>query len=210
MTDPLISCIIPTYNRPKIIKEAIQSILTQTYQNYEILIIDDCSNTDYYLELPKIDSRIQIFRTKENSGPAIARNLGLDLAKGKYISFLDDDDLFLPHHLSTGIQFLEKNPDYHGIYFNSQTIKKGKLERIYGFSWKEINKLNPLRNHAMIFRQSKIRFGDDKLFKEDYRFWKKFEQQKLKIMYKPIITSHYRKDYSERDKLTLEELNENK
>lgn len=204
--NPLISIIIPTYNRPELTIKAIQSILNQEYQNFEILIIDDCSDTNYYLELPKIDSRIRIFHTTQNSGPAIARNIGLENTQGKYIGFLDSDDEYLSNHLQTGINFLENNPEYDGVYFNCTSIKYNKKGRIYGFPWEQINKINPLRVQAMIFRKNNIRFDKDNKFMEDYRFWKKFAQDNLKIKYEPIVTCIYRKDFSSRDKLTNEEL----
>ena len=113
---PMISVIIPTYNREKFIGEAIQSVLGQTYCNFEIIVVDDGS-TDYTEKLVGmiIDPRLQYIR-QENNGRSSARNRALKLSKGKYIAFLDSDDLYLPEKLSTQVGYLETHPDVSMIY----------------------------------------------------------------------------------------------
>jgi len=97
MNNPLVSIIIPTYNRPKYLQRAIHSVLNQSYRNIEVIIIDDNSMTNL---LPTIkafkDNRIRYYRNKENKGPTFSRNKGIILSKGSYINFLDDDDELLP------------------------------------------------------------------------------------------------------------------
>ena len=90
-----ISVIIPTFNRAKSIIQSINSILSQTYHNLEVLIIDDCSNDNTESLISKIeDRRIKYIKLKENKGANFARNLGIKLSTGKYITFQDSDDIY--------------------------------------------------------------------------------------------------------------------
>jgi glycosyltransferase involved in cell wall biosynthesis len=110
MESALVSVIIPTFNSAQFIAEAIQSVQLQSYSNWEILLVDDCS-TDATLavisDLITTDNRIQLFQLAVNSGTGVARNLGLEKAKGKYIAFLDADDLWKPHKLEKQIQWMQ-------------------------------------------------------------------------------------------------------
>lgn len=109
----LVSIITPSYNTGKFIGKTIESVLSQTYTNWEMIIVDDCSsdNTDEIVATYK-DSRIRYFKNKKNSGAAVSRNFALREAKGKWIAFLDSDDLWLPEKLEKQIAFMEKN-NYH-------------------------------------------------------------------------------------------------
>ena len=108
----LVSIIIPMYNREKTIKMAVESILEQTCQDFELIIVDDCStdNTDEVVASIK-DERIRYLKNERNSGAAVSRNRALREAKGRWIAFLDSDDLWMPEKLEKQISFMEKN-DY--------------------------------------------------------------------------------------------------
>jgi glycosyltransferase involved in cell wall biosynthesis len=109
----MVSVIIPTYNRESFLSRAIQSVLSQTYSNWELLVVDDGStdNTRKVVnEYIKKDNRIKYFY-KENGGQGSARNLGIKHASGEYIAFLDSDDEWLPEKLELQIDLLEKNDD---------------------------------------------------------------------------------------------------
>ncbi len=113
---PTVSVIIPTYNRSKLSKEAIESVLRQSYTDLEILVIDDGSTDDTRLVVEQIsDSRVKYYY-KDNGGQSSARNLGLARAKGKYVAFLDEDDLWPPEYLEIVINQLESNKDYGATY----------------------------------------------------------------------------------------------
>ena len=113
---PNVSVVIPTYNRRKLVKEAIESVLGQSYTDVEVLVVDDGSTDDTSSVVRQIpDSRVKYYY-KNNSGPAAARNLGLDKSKGRYISFLDSDDLWPPEYLETIIDQLDNNKDYNAAY----------------------------------------------------------------------------------------------
>ena len=99
MTAPLFSVIIPVYNRAKVVARAIESVLAQTCQDFEIVVVDDGSEDDSASVVESFaDPRI-LFVRQENKGGGAARNTGIDAAAGRYIAPLDSDDVFLPHHL---------------------------------------------------------------------------------------------------------------
>ncbi len=109
----LVTIVTPCYNSKETISQTIESVLQQTFSNWEMLIVDDCS-TDSSPEIIKKyadkDYRIKYFRTQNKSGsPSLPRNIGIENAKGEYIAFLDSDDLWLPYKLEHQLKFLEKN-----------------------------------------------------------------------------------------------------
>ncbi|MCL2689227.1 MAG: glycosyltransferase family 2 protein [Chitinispirillia bacterium] len=108
---PLISIITPCYNSEQYIAKTIESVLAQTYTNWEMLITDDCS-TDRSLEIvqsfAKEDKRIKIIRHEQNCGTAKARNTAIEASQGEYLAFLDSDDLWLPQKLEKQLSFMQK------------------------------------------------------------------------------------------------------
>ena len=119
----LVSIIMPSYNTGVYIADSIRSVLDQTYQNWELLIVDDCSNdnTDDVVSAFLSDPRIRYFKNEKNSGAAVSRNRALREAKGRWIAFLDSDDLWQPQKLEKQIVFMEKN-GYHFSYTNYSEI----------------------------------------------------------------------------------------
>ena len=108
---PKISVIVPTYNRTRFLPISIKSILAQTFEDYEIIIVDDGSTDDTSTVVRSFsDSRIKYIR-QSNAGQAAARNTGLSHAAGEYIGFLDDDDLYVPSALQVLSTCLDKHPD---------------------------------------------------------------------------------------------------
>ena len=107
----LVSIIMPSYNTGRFISESIESVLSQTYDNWELLIVDDCSNdnTDEVVESFLCDKRIKYFKNTVNSGAAVSRNRALREAKGRWIAFLDSDDLWMKDKLEKQIHFMECN-----------------------------------------------------------------------------------------------------
>lgn len=118
----LVSIIMPSYNTAPYIKQTIQSVLDQTYINWELIIVDDCStdNTNEVVDTIK-DCRIHYLKNEKNSGAAISRNKALREAKGQWIAYLDSDDLWMPEKLEKQIKFMEEN-GYVFSYTNYEEI----------------------------------------------------------------------------------------
>ena len=115
----LVSIIMPSYNTGRFIKETIESVLAQSYSAWELIIVDDCStdNTDDVVNQYLADERIRYIKNDTNSGAAVSRNRALRGAKGKWIAFLDSDDLWEPDKLQKQISFMRDN-GYHFSYTN--------------------------------------------------------------------------------------------
>lgn len=110
--EELVSIVIPVYNSEKFIKETIQTVENQTYKNWELLLVNDCSTDDskkIIEEYEKKDERIKLIDLDKNSGAAVARNKGIEEAKGKYIAFLDSDDLWDEKKLEKQLKFMKEN-----------------------------------------------------------------------------------------------------
>ncbi len=119
---PSFSVVIPIYNRVDRIRATINSVLSQTYQDFEIIAIDDGSKDDCETVIRNIDDpRIRFFR-QENAGANVARNRGIEESRGRYIAFLDSDDCFLPHHLESAVAALSDKP---AIYFAQVIADRG-------------------------------------------------------------------------------------
>lgn len=129
----LISCIIPTYNRATVLKKAIESVLSQTYHNWELIIIDDQStdNTwDIIQEYQKKVNQVRCFQNPDK-GANYARNLGIARARGNYIAFLDDDDISQPHRFESQIKtMLKSNTRFIVSWFDVRDRATGKIKRI--------------------------------------------------------------------------------
>lgn len=121
--EELVSIITPSYNTAKFIPETIESVLNQTYKNWELIIVDDCSKDDTEKVVKKYlkDKRIKYFKNEKNSGAAISRNRALREAKGKWIAFLDSDDLWVANKLEKQIKFMKDNK-YDFSYSNYEEI----------------------------------------------------------------------------------------
>ncbi len=110
MERPLVSIITPTYNSENFIAETIASVMAQTVTDWEMIIIDDCSSDstcDVISEYSSTDRRIKFLRLEKNSGPAVARNTGIALASGKYMTFLDADDIWFPNFIERSISTIK-------------------------------------------------------------------------------------------------------
>lgn len=124
---PLISVILPVFNRPEYLSEAIESILNQSFPDFELIIIDDGSLIETKLILNYYstkDSRVTIITNSSNMGITYSRNLGLENAKGKYIAVMDSDDVSLPERFKKQVEFLDQHPEIDVL--GSQIINIGE------------------------------------------------------------------------------------
>lgn len=111
MNEPLVSIITPVYNAQRFLSDTIESIKNQTYKNWELLLIDDCSKDDsanIIKEFQKYDKRIKYIKLETNSGASVSRNKGIQNAKGRFIAFVDSDDIWLPKKLEIQINYMLK------------------------------------------------------------------------------------------------------
>lgn len=127
--NPTVSVILPTYNRADLVGRAIQDILKQTYQDFELIIVDDGSTDDTEEVIKKIDDkRIRYTRHEKNKGANAARNTGIIIAKGKYIAFQDSDDEWLPLKLEKQIQAFEIASPNTGVVYTGFWRHEGSLK----------------------------------------------------------------------------------
>lgn len=121
--DGLVSIIMPSWNTAEYIEESIKSVINQSYENWELIIVDDCStdNTDDVVKQFLGDTRIKCLKNEKNCGAALTRNRTLRLAKGERIAFLDSDNLWKPDKLQKQIDFMNKN-GYVFSYHNFEKI----------------------------------------------------------------------------------------
>ena len=205
--NPLISIVIPTYQRCDRLKIALKSVLNQTYHNYEILIIDDGSldGTKQMVKSFK-DSRI-IYHWQRNSGcPANPRNKGIKKAKGEWIAFLDSDDWWSPDKLKNCVKYINDDVDliYHDIEIASNKPnfflggKKVKTHQLKTPVLKDLLlKGNIISNSSVVVRKKLLVFAgylDERIeFKavEDYNMWLKIARLTEKFFYLPKKLGFY-------------------
>lgn len=179
----LVSIITPSYKSEKFIKKTIESVILQTYQNWEMLIVDDCSpdNSNKIIEnYVSKDCRIKIIKLNNSSGPAIARNKAIENAKGRFIAFLDADDVWLPQKLEKQIKFMiEKQiefsfTEYIKIDENNKEIS-GVISRPEKVNYKKMLKSNFIPCLTAIYDTKKLGkvYMPLILKRQDYGLWLK-------------------------------------
>ncbi|MEA4907338.1 MAG: glycosyltransferase family 2 protein [Anaerolineaceae bacterium] len=131
---PLVSVIIPTYNRPEYLVQTVNSVLSQTYPNIEVIVVDDASTDDTPLVMSAYQDRIKYLRHTVNSAGEAVYNTGLSVARGEYIDFLDHDDLFYPSKIEKQVRLLEKRKDLGLVHCGYHHIdSKGNRTELVSF-----------------------------------------------------------------------------
>ena len=207
MTEPLVSIIIPTYDRFDSLMKAIESIENQTYKNFEMIIIDDASKDNRYKNLED-NKNLNVIHLKKNSVEAkgyfsdSVRNHGIKDASGKYIAFLDDDDYWNKNYLKE-FQRINYKKNYDLILANTFFVKKNKKREIFhidinDFTVEKIGLYNPgIRSSATIIRRKSfldINGYDLKLYygSADKDFLSRFIKKKKKIKILKKVLVNYR------------------
>jgi len=183
--NPVISVVMPTYNRAHLISRAIHSVLNQTYENLELIIVDDGStdNTEQVVQSFN-DTRLKYIKQPKNSGAAAARNTGIEAALGAYIAFLDSDDEWLPHKLEKQVKaFSVAPPEVGVVYSGIWWLEDGKTKY---FSYPNNIKKDGYLRHSIlkkgfIFLQSSVvkrecfskagMFDERLVVLEDWELW---------------------------------------
>lgn len=198
----LVSVITPAYNAARFIAETIESVLNQTYENWEMIIVDDCSQDETTSIIKKYqaqDERIQLITLKENSGSAVARNTAMDHAKGKYLAFLDSDDKWLPEKLAKQVAFMEEK-DIAFSFTRYQRVKEDGTETAI------LSKVPPVITYDDLMKQCVIgcltvmldreKIGELRMVnirtRQDYAFWLKILRKGYRAYGIPEVLAHYR------------------
>jgi teichuronic acid biosynthesis glycosyltransferase TuaG len=198
----LVSIITACYNSENYISETINSVLNQTHQNWELLLVDDCStdNTKSLIKkFQKTEKRIKLFQLNENSGAAVARNKAIREAKGVFIAFLDSDDNWLPEKLERQLEFMISNNynlthtsyeliDHQGNSLN-KTIVPAKI-----LGYKDMLYSNKIGCLTAIYNQRKIGKKYMPLLRkrQDYALWLKILKTGEKAYGLAEVLSQYR------------------
>lgn len=129
MSNPIVSIIIPTYNRTDYLKLTLESVLNQTFQDFEIIVVDDGTpNTNNEVLCEKFD-RVKYIKIENSGGPAKPRNKGILEAKGEYVAFVDDDDLWLPTKLEKQVAILQSNPNFGLVHSCCEVIDENGIKK---------------------------------------------------------------------------------
>lgn len=180
MNQPKISVVIPAYNAEKTLEETVDSVIAGTYDNLEILIVDDCSKDNTWQlmnEISKKDTRIKCYQNEQNSGVSKSRNFLINIATGEYIAFLDNDDTWEPNKLEFCVKMIEDNPNVkavgHALRYLSKQGKKVGYISVYPTSQKELEEMRRKLFMTWVFpsafvgdRETIIKEGG---FREDWR-----------------------------------------
>jgi glycosyltransferase involved in cell wall biosynthesis len=181
---PFFSVVIPTYNRAAFIEATLQSVLGQTYQNYEIIVVDNCStdNTDEVLERFIRAGQIRFIKHEQNYERARSRNTGMKAARGDYVTLLDSDDFMYPNNLADAAEYARANPDikcFHNLF--EFVNPAGKVLRRYAMPSLK-NQLKAIANanfmscigdfiHREIYQHYEFDTTPELTGGEDWEFW---------------------------------------
>lgn len=178
----LVSIITPSYNSSRFISQTIESVLSQTYKNWEMIIIDDVSTDDSNVIIEnyiKNDVRIKLIKSEINSGPAVSRNTGIKEAKGKYLTFIDSDDLWDKEFIQKSIDFILLN--HYSFIFSSYRIVDENLVKLHDdyivpkkLNYSDLLKSNRISCLTAFIDISKVgKYYMDNVGHEDYTLWLK-------------------------------------
>ena len=181
-----VSVIIPTYNRARLLTQAVDSVLNQTFKDYELIIVDNYSsdNTESVVKSYD-DERIRYFKNQNHGLIGVNRNYGIQKSQGEYISFLDDDDLWLPGKLEKQVELLDSNPELGLVYSdiniigsNGNVLKDTYFHNVKPFRGNVFNELlvaNFISNLTVMVRKealNKVGMFDLKyIIAQDYDLW---------------------------------------
>lgn len=170
---PKVSVIIPFYSHKEWLEESLNSVFTQTFQDFEVIIINDGSKEDISDILNKFEGKV-IYLEQENKGPGAARNLGIRHANGKYIAFEDSDDIWLPEKLKMQVSFMEERDlvwSHTGFYYwwpDNDRLKNIKVDREYGDIHFQRYVTVKMATPCVMINKEYV-FKDDFFFPEQYR-----------------------------------------
>lgn len=200
---PLVSVIMPNFNGEEYIENAITSVLSQTFIDFELIIIDDCSSDNsikVVKEIIKNDSRIFLIELKKNKGPGFSRNKGIEISRGKYITFLDSDDLWSIDKLYVQINLMEKlkipitHTDYG--YINPKGLKSKKIFKTSNkpVGYKQLLKRTEISCLTIIYNKEIVgtHFFPEIRRKQDYVVWLNILKKGYQSIPLHFVSGYYR------------------
>ena len=201
---PLVSVVIPTFNRAEFLSDAISSVTAQSYDRWELLVVDDGSTDDTPAVLSEFDGsdRIRCFR-QQNQGQAVARNHGIRMARGEYVAFLDSDNRWLSDKLEIQVEFLTAHPDIDVLYGDKEDIDAGgevvargdNVKRHSGLIWRPLLIDNFVNFNTTIVRKAALTkvggFDETVRRADDYDLWLRLSSF-ARFHYRPGIVVQYR------------------
>ena len=195
---PVISIVTPAYNCEKTIKQTYESVCGQSFSDWEWLIVDDCSLDGSFAlikELARQDKRISVYQTPKNSGTAVARNIGLKHLSGRYVTFLDSDDLLDPDYLERQLEFIQKNPPLVSAGYRRKA-KHSCTDFLVPdiIDYKTALKGNPLSCLTTMYDREAIGevFFPENIDKpEDYVFWLSILKRGIIARGNPLVLATY-------------------
>lgn len=202
---PAVSVVIPTYNAATFVREAIQSALDQTYQDLEIIVIDDGSSDKTESVVGSFGEAVRYVK-QENQGAGAARNRGIAMARGRYVAFLDADDLWLPQKLAEQVPLLDADPELGLVHSDWAVVsEKGPKEPSYlsrlptasGYIFDELAQCGFILTSCTVVRRSCLEnidwFDETLSIAQDYDLWLRIcYRWKTALVDKPLVTKRNR------------------
>ena len=202
MVSPLVSILMPVYNTAPYLKEAMDSILSQTFKDFELIVLNDCSpdNADEILDTYN-DTRIVRYKGERNMGLSNVLNAGMDIARGKYIARMDSDDISLPNRLEVQVKYMEEHPDIDlcscgmkmfgakdDVWIRDADPEKVKVTALF---------FSPILHASSIWKKESfdkygLRFRQEMVPAEDYDMWCRALSKGLKLVNLPNVLYRYR------------------
>lgn len=199
---PLVSILMPVYNTAPYLREAVDSMLSQTYGDFELIVLNDCSpdNAEEILDTYE-DPRIVRYKGEKNAGLSNVLNVGIGMARGKYIARMDSDDISLPDRLRIQVDYLETHPEIDlvsvgmrlfgvkdEVWIRDQNPEKVKINALFH---------SPVLHASSVWRKESfekqgLRFSQEMVPAEDYDLWTRALLKGLKLVNLPDVLYNYR------------------
>ena len=199
---PIVSLLMPVYNTAPYLREAMDSIISQSFKDYELIVLDDCTpdNAEEILDA-YTDPRIVRYRGKKNVGLSNVLNVGIEMARGKYIARMDSDDLSMPDRLKVQVDYLESHPEVdlvsvgmrlfgakEDVWVREQDPEKVKISALFH---------SPVLHASSMWRKDRfeekaLRFCQEMVPAEDYDLWTRALVKGLTLVNLPVVLYQYR------------------
>ena len=200
--NPLVSVLMPVYNTAPYLREAMDSMLSQSFKDFELIVLNDCSpdNAEEILDIYD-DPRIVRYKGEKNAGLSNVLNVGIEMARGKYIARMDSDDISLPQRLQVQVDYLDKHPEVdlvsvgmrlfgakEGTWIREINPEKVKIEALFH---------SPVLHASSVWRKDAfekrgLRFRQEMVPAEDYDLWVRAMLRGLKLVNLPEVLYEYR------------------